>query len=59
MDEYLGIIHQKGFKQVTLHKQKEIELPDEILKNYLDETEIKRFKNKETGIFSITVSAQK
>jgi len=59
MDEYLEIINKHGFKQVTIHKQKEIEMPVEILKNYLNDTEIQQFRNKETGIFSITVSAKK
>jgi len=59
MDEYLEIINTQGFKQVTVHKQKEIEIPVEILKNYLNDTEIRQFSKKETGIFSITVSAIK
>ena len=59
MDEYLKIINKQGFTQVTIHKLKEIEMPVEILKNYLTETEIQQFRNKETGIFSITVSAKK
>jgi hypothetical protein len=37
----------------------EVLLPDEILRKYLDEEEIQRFKEKEIGIFSITVSAEK
>lgn len=59
MDEYLGIIDKQGFKAVTVHKQKEIDIPVEILTNYLNNEEIRQFKNKETGIFSITVSAIK
>jgi len=59
MDEYLEIINKQGFKQVTIHKQKEIEIPQEILKSYLNENEIRQFSQKEIGIFSITVSATK
>ena len=59
MDKYLEIINNQGFRDVTIHKQKEIDLPVEILKNYLSEPEILQFKNKETGIFSITVSGIK
>jgi len=59
MDDYLEIINKQVFKQVTIHKQKEIEMPVEILKNYLNEAEIQQFRNKETGIFSISVSAKK
>ena len=59
MDEYLGIIKKQGFKNTEVHKQKEIEIPVEILSNYLTADEILQFKNKEIGIFSITVSATK
>ena len=59
MDEYLDIINKQGFKNVTVHKQKEISIPEEVLINYLSIQEILNFKNGETGIFSITVSAGK
>jgi arsenite methyltransferase len=59
MDEYLDIINKQGFKNVTVHKQKEIAIPDEVLGNYLSKDEITSFKNGETGIFSITVSGHK
>ena len=59
IDEYLGIIEKQGFKSIEIHKQKEIEIPVEILKEYLTNEEIQQFKNKEIGIFSITVSAGK
>jgi len=59
MDEYLDIINKQGFKNVTVHKQKEIAIPEEVLLNYLTKAEIEEFKNGDTGIFSITVSAQK
>ena len=59
INEYLEIIDKQGFKSVEIHKQKEIEIPVEILKEYLTDDEIQQFKNKEIGIFSITVSAGK
>jgi len=59
MDEYIDIIQQKGFKKVLVHKQKEIEIPEEVLENYLSKEEMVDMKNGETGIFSITVSANK
>ena len=59
INEYLGIIEKQGFKSIKIHKQKEIEMPVEILKEYLTEKEIQQFKNKEIGIYSITVSALK
>ena len=59
MSEYLGIIEQQGFKNINVHKQKDIEIPVDILSNYLSETEMMKFNDGETGIYSITVSAQK
>lgn len=58
-DEYIGIIEHAGFIDVTIQKEKQIMLPDEILLNFLDETELKSFKEIGTGIYSITVYAKK
>jgi len=57
--EYLGIIHDLGFEQVTVQKRKPIIIPDDILSNYLSAEEIAAFKASGTGIFSITVAAAK
>jgi len=59
MDEYLGIIEKQGFKNTTIHKQKEIAIPDEVLSKYLSIDEMIDFRNGKTGIYSITVSAYK
>lgn len=59
LNEYLGIIKQKGFSNIQMHKQKEISLPDKVLTEYLNGDEINEFRNGNTGIFSITVSAFK
>ncbi|MGM0546082.1 MAG: arsenite methyltransferase [Bacteroidota bacterium] len=58
-EEYLGHIEDLGFKNITIQKEKTIELPDDILARYLSEVEIAEFKNGDTGIYSITVFAQK
>ncbi len=57
--EYLGMIQQAGFETITLQKEKPIFLPDDILVNYLDTTEIANFRAGKTGIFSVTVFAAK
>jgi len=57
--QYLKIIEQAGFKEITVQKQKSIVLPDEILLQYLTENQLKDYKNSNIGIFSITVYAQK
>lgn len=56
---YLELVHNNGFKNVTIQKEKEIIIPDDILKNYLNEKELSDFKKENTGIFSITVYAEK
>ena len=59
MNEYLGLIAKQGFKNIQVHKQKEIEIPINILENYLTKEEIGDIKRGEFGIYSITVSAEK
>lgn len=56
---YLELINSNGFNHITIQKEKAIVIPDDILKNYLNEKELADFKNGETGIFSITVYAEK
>lgn len=56
---YLELINANGFTNVTLQKEKPIIIPDDILKNYLNEEQIANFKAGNTGIFSITVYAEK
>jgi SAM-dependent methyltransferase len=58
-DEYLSIIEKAGFKEVKIQKEKHVELPDEILKAYLSEEAISEFKEGKSGIFSVTVYAEK
>jgi SAM-dependent methyltransferase len=57
--EYLQLIAANGFVSVVLQKEKQIIIPDDILSNYLNVDELKQFKNSGTGIYSITVYAEK
>jgi len=59
INEYLQIIEKQGFKNIKVHKQKEIKIPENVLANYLNTEEAESFKKGETGIFSITVSGRK
>lgn len=58
-ETYLEYIRTTGFQNVNLQKEKLIELPEDILCQYLDPEEITAYKQGETGIFSITVFGQK
>ncbi len=57
--DYLRIIEEAGFESIRIQKSKAIVLPDDILKDYLTESEIVSFQNAKPGIFSITVYAEK
>lgn len=57
--EYLGLIEGTGFADVKLQKEKPIVIPDDILGGYLSQEEIVAFKTSGTGIYSITVYAEK
>lgn len=57
--EYLELIVKNGFKNIAVQKEKAILIPDDILKNYLDEPALNDFKSGKNGIFSITVYAEK
>ncbi|MBS1489997.1 MAG: arsenite methyltransferase [Bacteroidetes bacterium] len=56
---YLELIKANGFSNLTIQKEKAINIPDDILKNYLNEEELISFKKGNTGIFSMTVYAEK
>jgi arsenite methyltransferase len=58
-DEYLAIIKEAGFINITLQKDKTIVIPDEVLSPYLIAEEITKYKNSNTRIASITVYAEK
>ena len=58
-ETYLELIQINGFKNLQIQKEKAIIIPDDILANYLNADEIAVFKSGKTGIFSISVIAQK
>jgi ubiquinone/menaquinone biosynthesis C-methylase UbiE len=58
-DAYLGLIADNGFSSITIQKEKRIDIPDDILSNYMTESDLKEFKECSTGVFSITVFAEK
>lgn len=56
---YFELMGIAGFKQHMVQKEKTIFVPDDILKKYLSPEEIAQFRQSGTGIFSITVFAEK
>ena len=57
--EYMDLIEATGFTGLSLQKEKAITVPDDILAQYLSADEIAEFKQSGTGIYSVTVFAQK
>lgn len=58
-EEYLGLIRQAGFTNIRIQKEKRIDIPAEILGQYLEPSELDAFTSGDKGIFSITVYAEK
>jgi len=58
-DEYLQLIHLAGFNGISLLKEKKITIPDDILLQYISPEELEELKRTGTGIYSITVYAEK
>lgn len=58
-EEYLNLINETGFENMTLQKEKVISLPNEVLEKYLNQDEITELKNSNARILSITVYAEK
>ena len=58
-DEYLEAARQAGFVNIDVVKEKKIEIPPEILANYLSAEEMRAYGESTAAILSVTVSAEK
>lgn len=58
-EDYMQLIQASGFVNVQIQKEKPIIIPNDILSHYLSVQEMEEFKSGKTGIFSISVFAQK
>ncbi len=59
LDEYLSIINEAGFVNVSVPKDRKITVPDDILLNYLSADEIAEFNASSNQITSVTVYGEK
>ena len=57
--DYLDLIRASGFTNTILQKEKMISIPSDILRRYLSEDELQKFISGNSGIYSITVFAEK
>lgn len=58
-EAYLQLISSNQFTNIAIQKEKVIFIPDDILSAYLSSGEIEQFRKSNTGIYSITVYAEK
>lgn len=56
---YLELIRMNKFENIRIQKEKAIIIPDDILCRYLSDDALNAFKSGDSGIFSITVYAEK
>jgi arsenite methyltransferase len=58
-EEYLRIIKEVGFTNITVQKDRKIDIPNEILAKLLSIDQLREYKKSHVGIFSITVYAER
>ena len=58
-EEYLQTIRDAGFINVTVQKDRKIDIPNEVLARVLTLEQLRDFKRTRVGIFSVTVYAEK
>jgi len=59
LEDYIRLIKAAGFVNVDILKTKTINLPDQVLEQYLSDEKIREFRSSNLGIFSITVVGYK
>jgi hypothetical protein len=58
-DEYLNIISDNGFIEISIPKVKKILIPDEIYLGFINNDELTKLKESGVEILSVTVVAKK
>lgn len=58
-EDYLGEIEKANFEDIKIERTKTVLIPDEVLKEHLDEITIEKYKKGNVGIYSITVTAKR
>jgi len=59
MEDYLAAAKNAGFKNLAVHKERKIDIPESILRQYLDDNKLTDAASGKFGIFSITLSGAK
>ena len=56
---YLQVIKDSGFEFVSVLKQHDIVLPDEVLLQFINKNELEEYRKKPSAVVSITINGQK
>ena len=58
-NDYINTIRNAGFSNISIQKEKPIEIPDLTLLSIMTKDEVSDFKRSKTGIYSITIFGKK
>jgi arsenite methyltransferase len=58
-NEYLNVIKSAGFKNIQIKSEMKSVIPEDLVLEYISLEELNEFRKSGTGIFSITVTAEK
>jgi arsenite methyltransferase len=58
-DTYLTLLREVGFDDVTIEKERRIDIPEDLLRKYLPDNEFTTFRSSGVTIASITVTGKK
>ncbi|MEM6542749.1 MAG: arsenite methyltransferase [Bacteroidota bacterium] len=58
-EDYIQAIKEAGFKNITITKERIIEMPDDVLLSYVNQQELEKFKESENAVVSLGVYAEK
>ena len=58
-ENYLRIIRDVGFTNITVQKERKLAIPNEVLARVLTLEQLREFKRTRVGVFSVTVYAEK
>lgn len=59
LDDYLNIVKNAGFNQVSVQRQKSANVSESVMLEFITPQELEDYKNSGRGIFSVTVYAEK
>lgn len=58
-EEYLDEIQKAGFQDIKIERTKTVVIPDDVLREHLDEQTIQAYQAGNVGIYSITVTGKR